>query len=73
MNEKNAPKYILHPRKLARQIARASLDREGVTGYNKEGFDLKGRRIPSLFARKWRELYITNRVTAPRKKKGARK
>ena len=70
MNEK---KTTLHPRKLARQIARASLDREGVTGYNKEGFDMEGRRTPSLFARKWRELCISSRITAPRKKKGAMK
>lgn len=70
MNEK---KTKIHPRKLARQIARASLDREGVTGYNKEGFDLKGRRTPSLFARKWRELCINSRITAYSRRKGARK
>ena len=70
MNEK---KTKIHPRKLARQIARASLDREGVTGYNKEGFDLKGRRAPSLFARKWRELFINSRITAYSRRKGARK
>ena len=70
MNEK---KPVIHPRKLARQIARASLDREGVTGYNKEGFDFRGRRTPSLFSRMWREICIKSRITAPRKKKGARK
>ena len=70
MNDK---KITLHPRKLARQIARASLDREGVTGYNKEGFDLQGRRTPSLFARNWRSLAVGSRITAPRKKKGAKR
>jgi hypothetical protein len=72
MNEKTASKPTLHPRKLARQIAKASLDHEGVTGYNKQRI-VGGKRFPSLFSVNWRELCINSRVTAPRKKKGVRK
>lgn len=45
-----------HPRKLARQMARAQFDKSKIHGYNKERTGMNGSRIPSLFARKWREI-----------------
>lgn len=54
------------PRKLARSIAKAKLDQENVTGYNKERVGLGGRKMPSMFAQNWREL--AKQATAPRAK-----
>ena len=45
----------MHPRKLARQVARAQLDKAGATGYNKERI-FNGKAIPSYFQRHWREI-----------------
>lgn len=70
---KKEKKIHLHPRRLARQMAKAALDVEGVTGYNKEGVDLKGRRVRSIFARNWRKLTAEVAARKPKKKKGARK
>ena len=60
----------IHPRRLARQIARAKLDAAGVTGYNqKPGHDLEGRALPSPFARGWKSI-VTEAVKArPRKER----
>lgn len=49
-------KASIHPRKLARQMARAQLDKAKVTGYNKERIGLDGKKMPSAFARNWRSL-----------------
>ena len=45
----------MHPRKLARQVARAQLDRAGATGYNKKQFFI-GMVVPSYFQRNWRNI-----------------
>ena len=49
------PKTI-HPRRLARRMAKAQLDKAKVTGYNKERIGPDGRKMPSAFARNWRDL-----------------
>lgn len=49
-------KVHMHPRKLARSVARARLDESKVTGYNKEHVGANGRKMPSLFARNWQVL-----------------
>ena len=46
----------VHPRKLARQMAKAQLDAAKVTGYNKERIGMDGKKMPSVFARNWRLL-----------------
>ena len=71
--KKEQKKISVHPRRLARQMAKAALDAEGVTGYNKEGVDVKGRRVPSRFARYWRKLTVEVAARKLKKKKGARK
>ncbi len=63
----------IHPRRLARQIARARLDAAGVTGYNqKPGHDLKGRALPSPFARSWKKI-VAEAVKVPPKKRKEKK
>ena len=49
-------KVTLHPRKLARSMAKAQLEQSGVTGYNRERTGPDGRKMPSVFARNWRDL-----------------
>lgn len=49
-------KVTLHPRKLARSMAKAKLDQAKVTGYNRERTGLNGKKMPSIFARNWRNL-----------------
>lgn len=49
-------KVTIHPRKLARSMAKAQLDQSGVTGYNRERTGPDGRKMPSVFARNWRDL-----------------
>ena len=49
-------KVTLHPRKLARSMAKAQLDKNHVTGYNKERIGVDGKKMPSVFARNWRDL-----------------
>lgn len=49
-------KVTFHPRKLARSMAKAQLDKSKVTGYNKERVGANGRKMPSLFARTWQNL-----------------
>lgn len=65
----------IHPRSLARKIAKAQLDKAGVTGYNKQnGVDLQGNKIPSKFARGWRKIAEQTAVQPLRKhKKGEKK
>lgn len=65
-------KTHIHPRKLARQMAKAQLDRKKVTGYNKERIGIDGKRVPSVFARNWRKLAKEAAETVyPRKKSRA--
>lgn len=61
----------IHPRRLARQMAKAQLDRSHITGYNKERTGIDGNKMPSTFASKWKEIVIT--AMKPRNKKGVRK
>lgn len=49
-------KVKLFPRRLARAAARAKLDQDGVTGYNKERIRFDGDKLPSMFSIHWREL-----------------
>ena len=47
----------MHPRKLARQVARAQLEKAGATGYNKKRKDPNlNATIPSYFQRHWRDI-----------------
>lgn len=46
----------IHPRKLARQMAKSQLDKAKITGYNKERIGPNGNKMPSAFARNWRDL-----------------
>ena len=64
-------KVTLHPRKLARSMAKAQLDKSKVTGYNKERIGVDGKKMPSVFARNWR--YLAQQAAGlikPRKKRG---
>lgn len=61
----------IHPRRLARQVAKHQLDRSHITGYNKERTGINGNKYPSTFAEKWKEIVIT--AMKPRNKKGAKK
>lgn len=61
----------IHPRRLARKMAKAQLDRSHITGYNKERTGIAGRKMPSTFSQKWKEIVIT--AMKPRNKKGAKK
>ena len=54
----------IHPRRLARKMAKAQLDRRGATGYNKHGKKAGG----STFSRTWRDFAIeASKFTKPRK------
>lgn len=64
-------KVHMHPRKLARSMARARLDESKVTGYNKERTGSDGRKMPSVFARNWRDLaQQAAGLIKPKKKRG---
>ena len=63
-------KTRIHPRKLARQMAKAQLDRQKVTGYNKERIGPTGQKMPSLFARNWKQLAQEAASMIKPKKKG---
>ena len=60
----------IHPRKLARQMAKAQLDRQKVTGYNKESIGPTGNKMPSPFARSWKQLAQEAAGMVKPKKKG---
>ena len=61
----------IHPRRLARKMAKAQLDRRGTTGYNKHGVSTIGkpiRRWISTFSRTWRDFAVeASKFTKPRK------
>ena len=58
----------IHPRRLARKMAKAQLDRRGATGYN-DGERAGG----STFSRTWREFAVEASKFTRSKKKGAKK
>ena len=70
-------KISLHPRRLARKMAKAQLDRRGATGYNKPNTSANGKVNlggGSTFSRTWREFAVeASKFTKPSKKKGAKK
>lgn len=59
----------IHPRRLARKMAKAQLDRRGATGYNKHGKRAGG----STFSRTWRDFAVEASKFTRSKKKGAKK
>ena len=62
----------MHPRRLARKMAKAELDRTGVTGYNKPTMSEQGlMNGPSKFSTNWRKIAanVAKRKPAKRKKK----
>ncbi len=61
-------KAKIWPRKLARQMARAQMDKKGATGYNKEPV-IMGTRASSHFARHWKELAVEARDEAVAREK----
>ena len=65
------------PRKIARAMARAQLDKAKITGYNNERFGLNGRKQPSMFSQNWKKLAAKAQAEAAQRekarKKGARK
>ena len=62
----------IHPRKLARQMAKSQLDKSKVTGYNKERIGFNGKKMPSVFARNWRELALkASGAVLPKRRKKA--
>ena len=63
----------IHPRRLARKMAKAQLDRRGVTGYNKPTTLLNGNVGPSVFAQHWKAFAIEAGKFTRSKKKGAKK
>lgn len=65
-------KAKIWPRKLARQMARAQLDKKGATGYNK-GPVIMGTRASSHFARHWKELAVEARDEAVAREAARRK
>ena len=61
----------IHPRRLARKMAKAQLDRRGATGYNKRGVLSNGKidlSAGSAFSRGWRTFAVeASKFTRPRK------
>ena len=48
----------IHPRRLARKMAKAQLDRRGATGYNKPTKLMNGKTGPSIFAQHWKAFAV---------------
>ena len=66
----------IHPRRLARKMAKAQLDRRGATGYNKKGVLPNGKidlSAGSAFARGWKTFAVEASKFTLGKKKGAKK
>lgn len=66
----------IHPRRLARKMAKAQLDRRGATGYNKRGVSATGKLMhsaSSTFSRTWRDFAVEASKFTLGKKKGVRK
>ena len=51
-------KVHIHPRRLARKMAKADLDKHGATGYNKPHILPNGKIAPSTFAQHWKKFAI---------------
>lgn len=66
----NRPKISVHPRSLARSMARAEFERQGVTGYNDKIPTAPGEKPVSRFSLSWRKMAAEAASAAPRKKKG---
>ena len=68
-------KTHIHPRRLARKMAKAQLDKAGLTGYNKEGIDINGKRTPSKFATNWKAVVkeVIEQPSKFKKRKGAKR
>lgn len=69
-------KISLHPRRLARKMAKAQLDRRGATGYNKRGVLSNGKidlSAGSAFSRGWKAFAVEASKFTLGKKKGVRK
>ena len=59
----------MHPRRLARKVAKAKLDRAGVTGYNKPTVVMNaGRTGPSKFSENWKKIAVRVVNREPEKK-----
>ena len=69
--ETSEKRIRIKPRKLARSMARAMLDKQGATGYNKAPV-FKGKRTRSRFSRSWKELALQARKEAAARE-GAKK
>ncbi len=66
-------KVTFHPRKMARSMAKAQLEQSGVTGYNRERTGPDGRKMPSVFARNWRDLAKMTALNFKTKKHGKKR
>lgn len=66
-------KITITPRWLARRMAKAKLDGEGATGYNKKPKAPGGEKGESHFQRNWRELAVKARDEAAKRAKAGKK
>ena len=66
-------KITITPRWLARRMAKAKLDGEGATGYNKKPKEPGGEKGESHFQRNWRELAVKARDEAAKRAKARKK
>lgn len=65
-------KITITPRWLARRMAKAKLDSDGATGYNKKP-KAPGGKGESHFQRNWRELALKARNEAAKRAKAGKK
>ena len=63
----------VHPRSLARSMARAEFERQGVTGYNEKLPTAHDERTVSRFSLGWKQMAAKAAAAMPRKKKGEKK
>ena len=62
----------IHPRRLARKMAKAQLDRRGATGYNKPSKIMNSSISgPSFFSKHWKAFAVE--ASQIKKSKGAKK
>jgi len=69
---KEQTKIKLKPRKLARQMARARLDKKGASGYNKQPV-IMGQRGRSRFAREWKGQALEAKAEAEARERARKK
>jgi len=65
MNEKD---IRVHPRHLARSVAKAQLKAARVTGFCRPQ-DIKGKKFPSIFSSIWRSTAAKAAAVRPKKNK----